>query len=962
MMRSSYLLIAVTGFAALIAQTLWYRYASQILGQSALTVAAVVAVALTGLAIGSHWGTKRASRSASNYVCGLGIAMLIAQSLRTPLALIEPNFVRWDWIWTLVVAIPLLPINFFAGAVFPSLLISNTHAAHVGRLSSVETLGGCAGAVFAGCFAIPSFGLMPTFVTTGILAIAAGLVGRAAPPLPKVKPSTVPQSNGTAIPAFVIVAVAIAGLASLGMEVVWQRLLILIVGTDSYSYTIVVTSYLMGIAIGAAFAAMWLRWRSNPQATTRLSHIAILQVFVAISSLFILTLVIQLAAGSGQSWINQPVLGFDVPLLKRFLLCIGLLLIPTSIQGAIFPLVVDSVAHNKDSVAAPAGAIYATIALGNVLGILASGFYLIPRYGLQQSAVILAVVFATAAVLLAKQKTNLLLIAATILLLVLCGRRWNNIESIGLAINPDHTQQLYYREGPANTVAVLAERSQPNYRRMAVDGIIIGQSGNNAEEKQLMLAHLPLLLNHQTHPIKRVAVIGLGSGLLSSEVAALPGVQSVTSVELSPAVIEANAQFSDLFPSAVATEINTVQADGIHWLSQHARSKTRFDAIISDGKSRPGHLGNAAFFSSDYYHSAYDCLTAHGKFVQWFSLDAAVEETKVVLHTFANAFPHAAIALAAPDSIYLIGSRQRIKMKSQHAIHYFNSASAQSLKIYHWCSADDVRSMGWIHLNRYDENLAFHPINTLDRPVLERFSFDVRPETLTKNKIQNLQWLKSLPRSNRSSIGLFSDDTLSKRKSIQAIDAMTETFSIVLEREKSWLDRASVQLAPALKTWPQLHRGALLSNSYLVAAEMAAHRLDRQTEIAMLVLAGRLSSADYGMQLKIGKRLIELQDAESALPHFLNAIETNPASGPANQGAAIALIKMQKLDAAQPYFQTALADPKIHQDAEFAKLESVFETANPQASPETSQPESPDAGGDILNQMRQLLEQTSDGK
>ena len=824
MLRSKYLLIALTGFVAMVSQTVWYRYASLTLGQSSLTVAAVVAMALAGLAIGSHWaGKHKTQSSASTLVIAMGATVLIAQLFFAWLPWIEQNLAEplGRGPWTLLVACPLLPINFFVGATLPRLLVSENQSEIVGRLSAAETLGGCVGAIFAGCIAIQAFGLTLTFVGTGFLALIAGVMSATSG---KVNMAAAENTVVKTVKLHVIAAVIIAGASSLGMEVLWQRLLILIVGTDTYSYTIVVTSYLLGLAIGAAVGAMWLQQRGPSVSTNRLSKIALLQILVGITSLLVLAVVIQLASGAGQHWTNQPVFGYDIPLLKRFLLCVGLLLIPTSLQGAIFPLIVDAVAGKDSVLATPASKIYMLLAMGNVGGLLLCGFFLIPQLGLQQSVVILAMLSAVAALLLASPKFNPIVVILTIVLLILGGHRLTQKQTIGFAINPDLTHQLYYREGPANTVAVLANKADPDLRRMTVDGIVIGQSGQNAEEKQLMLAHLPALLNFQQFSVKDVAVIGLGSGILSAEVAALPGVESVTTVELSPAVIEASHQFDDLLPSSGSTTMHTIQADGIHWLNQRGTQIQRFDAIISDGKSRPGHIGNAAFFSTEYYRSAAERLQPHGKFVQWYSLDAALNETEIVVNTFAHSFPHAAIAIAAPDSIYLIGSNQPIKMKSKDATAYFQLPTSESLRHYHWSTADDLRSMGWIRLDPESSVLNRRAINSSDRPILERFSFNVRPEALTRNKIENLEWLKTFANSNQDNIGLFKDDSTSKSQILTAVSSMIDTFIIVLKREQNWLDLAAAQLSPALKALPQLHRSALLANSYLVAAEMAAEK------------------------------------------------------------------------------------------------------------------------------------------
>ena len=948
MQPQRYLMIAVTGLVAMVAQMVWYRYASQVLGQSALTVAAVVATALAGLAIGNWWGGKHARLSAGWCVAGMGVTVLLAQAFFYSLPSIEPLLNGTHVGWTVVVVAPLLVINFFAGAVFPRLLRSEKSSPVVGRLSAIETLGGCGGALFTGCFAMQNFGLMPTLAGSGLLALIVGVCVRKGS-RGDADSSADTQTEKSPIELTILAAVCVSGVASLGMEVVWQRLLILIVGTDTFSYAIVVTSFLMGIALGAAVSSVWLRMRPAVTSKTRLNTVATLQVLVAITSLIVLMAVIYFASGTGQAWTSNALLGYDAPLLKRLLLCGGLLVVPTALQGALFPLVVDAVANKQSDLTAPVGKIYGMLALGNVVGILVCGFFLIPLFGLQVSVTILAVVSTIAAWLFTPEKISNALFGLTIVMFGLCSHRLLFKDAIGLAIDPEQTSKFYYREGPAHTVSVLADKNNLHHRRMTVDGIVIGQSGKNAEEKQLMLAHLPALLNYKSHPVENVAVIGLGSGLLSGEIAAIDGVKSVNTIELSPAVIEASEYFADLWPPNTVAKTKVTQADGIHWLSKNGDDSQPLDAIISDGKSRPGHVGNAAFFSSDYYHRAADRLSPHGKFVQWYSLDGAVSETKTVLKTFAESFPHARVAIAAPDSIYLVGSQQPIEMDSEDADAYLKLETSKSLNVYHWRSADDLRSMVWLRLGPDFDTLSTATTNSLNRPILEQFSFDFRSATLTNNKIQNLELLKSLINSQKESAGLFADDTQPKSKIVAGATHLLDAFIVVLQREQRWLDRAAAKLKPALKVLPKLHRGALLSSSYLVVAEMAASQNDIQKEITMLDRAGPLSPSDYSMQMKIGQRLLDLDAADSALPHFLNAVASQPNSGAANKGAAIALIEMQKLESAAPYFQKAIADPEIRSDANFLQLENLFNASTPEVKP--------DQGQDLLDSMKKLLEE-----
>ena len=174
-----------------------------------------------------------------------------------------------------------------------------------------------------------------------------------------------------------------------------------------------------------------------------------------------------------------------------------------------------------------------------------------------------------------------------------------------------------------------------------------------------------------------------------------------------------------------------------------------------------------------------------------------------------------------------------------------------------------------------------------------------------------------------------------------------------------------MKLSPAVKTLPQLNRSALLANSYLVAAGIAADQRDFQSEMTMLKRAGKLIPADLTTQLKIGQRLLELNDAESALPHFLTVIATEPKNPAANKDAAIALVKMQKIKAAAPYYETAIADPLIRLDPQLAQYSRLFEkqalpkddVAEPTLSPTLSTETATEQ--EMMDRMRELLAEPS---
>ena len=94
---------------------------------------------------------------------------------------------------------------------------------------------------------------------------------------------------------------------------------------------------------------------------------------------------------------------------------------------------------------------------------------------------------------------------------------------------------LYYRDGPAATVAV---QQVDRYTLLKINGKTDASNRGADVETQILLGHLPLMAADARH----VAVIGWGSGMTAGAVLSHP-VESVDAFEIEPAVVEASRYF-----------------------------------------------------------------------------------------------------------------------------------------------------------------------------------------------------------------------------------------------------------------------------------------------------------------------------------------------------------------------------------------------------------------------------------
>lgn len=301
----------LSGASSLVFQTLWSRLLSHVFGSSSIAVSSVVSVFMAGLGLGAYLFGRRADRlrdplllyALAETAVGI-IALCVPQLLKADGWLAQVNFTLRSQLgaasigfmlarFACIVPILILPTTLM-GSTLPLLArhFVDTHSdadeasRTVGRLYAINTAGAVIG-VFAS-----SFVLLPRFGVSTANAVAAGtnfalalliLVLRRAsrralpPPAagaePRAEPAQAPDSRALRgdtpqLPAALRRAAALAfagsGFASLLYEVVWSRALVNTIGGSLYSFSLILTTFLVGIAGGSALLSALLAGRVQP--------------------------------------------------------------------------------------------------------------------------------------------------------------------------------------------------------------------------------------------------------------------------------------------------------------------------------------------------------------------------------------------------------------------------------------------------------------------------------------------------------------------------------------------------------------------------------------------------------------------------------------------------------------------------------------------------------------------------
>ena len=412
----------VSGAAALLFETLWFRQAGLAFGNSVWASALVLAAFMGGLAVGNAIIARVGERIARPLLWYAGLEATIAA---TGVALVWalPLFGGWlvplwqpilDQPWLLNplrlgfgFALLLLPATAM-GATLPILVKAlrardPNFGAVLGRLYGWNTLGAVAGALLGELVLIEWLGIRGTAFAAGALngvaAVMSIAVARWQGPAPG--PAVAMPTEGSAAvpgsaldrpaplrqPAALLMAAALCGGVLLALEVVWFRFLHLFVLNTSASFAFVLAVVLAGIGLGGAFAGGWLRRR--PEALAQVPSLAFTAGAV--------TLLAYLAFGPVAASYGAREIRYPLDILKLS----AVLMLPVSlVSGALFTLTGAALERHVQPETRAAGWLTLANTLGGVAGSVMGGFVLLPWLGLEISIFALAALYGVAAGLL----------------------------------------------------------------------------------------------------------------------------------------------------------------------------------------------------------------------------------------------------------------------------------------------------------------------------------------------------------------------------------------------------------------------------------------------------------------------------------------------------------------------------------------------------------------------------------
>lgn len=660
------LLFIGSGCAALIYEVVWLQMLSLIVGSSAISLGVVLGTFMGGMCAGSLLLSRYVSRSehplrvyalleAGIGLCGLLIVTLLPYIGKLYVAIGLGGFPGL-LLSGVFCAIALLPPTLLMGATLPAIsrFVEATPrgVSWLGFFYGGNIAGGVIGSLLAGYYLLR---LHDVVVATGVAlalnivvavlayALAAQMTYHSPVQTETIRPKLFDAPPGSLA---VYITIALSGFTALGSEVIWTRLLSLNLGATTYTFSLILAVFLVGLGFGSSVGAVLARTIEN--ARTALGWCQLLLVGCIAWAAFGLTQALPYWPVDPQL-ASTPMFTFQIDLVKTMFV-----VLPAAVLwGASFPLALAAVGSRESDPGVVVGTTYAANTVGAILGSLLASLVFIPTIGTQNSHRLMIVLAAGSALLMLvfrprKDAGKFVFTASSMAaFLITIGVTMWLLTTI-IPVPPllvgygrfaarrlyNHGDFIYTGEGMNSSMGVSElSNGVRNYHNA---GKVQASSEPQDMRLQRMLGHMATLFTKQAP--ENVLVIACGAGVTAGSVSIDPRLKHEVVAEIEP-----------LVPSVVSTyfaehNFNLIGNPKVEMKIDDARhylmtTKTKFDAITSDPFD-PWVKGAAGLYTAEFFQLIKDRLNDGGVvtvFVQLY--ESNTEAVKSEVGTFLEVFP-----------------------------------------------------------------------------------------------------------------------------------------------------------------------------------------------------------------------------------------------------------------------------------------------------------------------------------
>jgi spermidine synthase len=697
-------LLLLSGFCALIYQVGWLRELRLVFGGSTLAMAVVLAIFMGGLGFGGLFWGRIADRFHNPFrlyaYFEIGIALFAAVSPFL-LSMVRHAYLGLGGSMAMGPGLALLVRIIGSAAVLgiPTFLMGGTLPAvartietetdrgrrDLALLYASNTIGGVCGVIIATFILLELAGTRLTIWYGSLLNLIVGclalfLSARYGPVLDKdvqrapvhedSAPAHIPGSEGL-LPSYAVYGTAfLAGFCFFIMEIIWNRMLIPLLGGSVYSFGLVIGVVLAGIGLGG-----WLYSIGDKRFTSSVNMLVVTLALEALALAVPFALGDKLALLAALLWPFGS-LGFG-ELVSGWIVVTSCLVLPASVvAGYQFPLLVNLLGQGRQDIGNHIGKVYAWNTFGAITGLLLGGLGLMrllsaPGCWLAVVLILCLLGAVIGAWLLLRQDRKLLPALATV---CICGAllimsaegptaAWRHSPiAVGLVdltgknnatirewINQKKRHIIWEVDGIESSIGLSADDGLA----FIINGKVDGNASRDAGT-QVMGPLIGAIL----HPGPRKAlVIGLGTGSSGGWLAAIDTMEQVDVMELEPAMLEVARRSAPVNRNVLdSSKVNVIIGDARESLMT---SGEKYDVIFSE-PSNPYRAGIASLYTQEFYQAVHRNLQPGGFFSQWVQAYGIDSETlNTITATLATVFQEVEIWQSKSRDFVFVCSKKK---------------------------------------------------------------------------------------------------------------------------------------------------------------------------------------------------------------------------------------------------------------------------------------------------------------
>lgn len=707
--RLFFAIFTISGFSGLIYEAIWSHYLKLFLGHAAYAQTLVLAIFMGGMALGS-WVMARYSTRIPNLLLGYAIVEGIIGLLGL---VFHPTSVgATSWVFESVLpqmdsataaqavkwsvgALLILPQSILLGMTFPLMSgaivrrFPERSGETLAMLYFTNSLGAALGVLVSGFVLIGIVGLPGTIMTAGLMNVALALfvwgIMKYQPTAVQSAAPSVEPNAGSAAPVilrWMLLGATLTGTAAFFYEIAWIRMLSLVLGSSTHSFEMMLSAFILGIALGGLWIHRRIDSLKNP--VKFLSVVLLIMAGIALLSLPIynatfdvMSLIVGTFSPSASGYV-----GYNI---SSHLIAMAVMMPTTFFCGMTLPIITHILIRNGTGERA-IGSVYAWNTAGAIVGVIAAVHFLMPAIGVKGVIITGAAIQVLLAVLFGALAPETNSGIRGFALPGLAGAAAVIVAATTFDLDPTKMASGVFRHGRAafdeNEKILFLQHGKTASISLVDSGGVISIATNGKpdaaiqmkrevaspdEITMIMAGAIPLAL----HPNPaRVATIGFGSGLTSSVLLASPAVQELDTIEIEPLMVK--AAHMGFMPRVK----RTFEDPRSHIKFEDAKTffavnRKKYDVIVSE-PSNPWVSGVATLFSQEFYRQITRYLEPDGMLVQWIqTYEADLDILNSIMKALAPEFSDFAVYNADLTNIIVVATRAgSLRSPNEHIFEY----------------------------------------------------------------------------------------------------------------------------------------------------------------------------------------------------------------------------------------------------------------------------------------------------